>query len=73
MYSKRPSYSGFANWFGYVMLYKEDGVWIDTDVACLKSFDFEKDSFFGSEQHDAINCALVGAHPNMETFDLLAN
>ena len=46
MYKKKPSYSGFANWFRYEMLYKEGGVWIDTDVVCLKPFDFDKDIFF---------------------------
>ncbi len=73
MYNKRPSYAAFANWFRYVMLYKEGGVWIDTDVVCLQPFNFQQAIFFGNEQHDKINNAVIGALPNMEIFDFLAN
>jgi len=73
MYKKKPSYSGFANWFRYVMLFKEGGVWIDTDVVCLKPFTFDTDLFFGREQYNAINCAVVGAKPGLEIFNFLAN
>ena len=72
MYKKKPSYSGFANWFRYEMLYKEGGVWIDTDVVCLKPFEFEQDIFFGKEQYDTINCAVVGAKPGLEIFKFLS-
>ncbi|WP_048691577.1 glycosyltransferase [Catenovulum maritimum] len=72
-YKKKPSYAGFANWFRYLMLYKEGGVWIDTDVVCLKPFDFDTDLFFGKEQFDKVNCAVVGAKPGLEIFNFLAN
>ena len=73
MYKKRPSYAAFANWFRYVMLYKEGGVWIDTDVVCLKPFDFEADIFFGMEQYDKINNAVIGSKAGIDLFDFLAN
>lgn len=71
-YKDKPSYSGFANWFRYEMLYREGGVWIDTDVVCLKQFDFDQDIFFGLEEVDKANCAVVGAKPGLEIFKFLA-
>jgi hypothetical protein len=72
MYEGRPSYSGFANWFRYEMLFREGGVWVDTDVVCLKPFDFQEEIFFGLEQFDKVNCAVVGASPGQEIFQFLA-
>lgn len=72
MYNKKPSYSGFANWFRYEMLYREGGVWVDTDVVCLKKFDFDSQMFFGLEQSDAVNCAVVGAEPGIPMFQFLS-
>lgn len=72
MYKSRPSYSGFANWFRYEMLLKEGGVWVDTDVICLKHFNFETDLFFGYEDCTQYNCAVVGANPNQEIFKFLS-
>ena len=72
LYRERPSYAGFANWFRYIMLYKEGGVWIDTDMVCLKRFDFDSPLFFGMEAFDRYNCAVVGAEPNLALFSFLA-
>ncbi len=72
MYRSRPSYGAFANWFRYVLLYREGGVWIDTDVVCLKPFDFSAELFFGWEQYNKVNNAVVGSHPGMEVFAFLA-
>ncbi len=71
-YKKRPSYAAFANWFRYVMLHREGGVWVDTDMVCLKPFDFETDMFFGFEELDRVNNAVLGARPGLELFAHLA-
>jgi len=71
-YKARPSYAGFSNWFRYVMLFKEGGVWVDTDVVCLKPFDFDTDLFFGMQQADYFNVAVLGAEPEIEILGFLA-
>ncbi|MFT4588748.1 MAG: hypothetical protein ACI8QF_002854 [Limisphaerales bacterium] len=40
-YSEHKSYSGFSNQFRYEMLHRRGGWWVDTDVVCIKPFDFE--------------------------------
>lgn len=43
------SYTSFANWFRYKLLYERGGWWVDMDVICLKEFDFSKDYCFTTE------------------------
>lgn len=40
------SYAGFSDIFRYKLLYEVGGWWVDMDMTCLKSFDFEGDYFF---------------------------
>ena len=48
-YKQRPSYAGFANFFRYKLLLERGGWWADTDIVCLKPFDFPEDYVFSSE------------------------
>jgi len=43
------SYTSFANWFRYKLLYERGGWWVDMDVVCLKKFDFRDDYCFTTE------------------------
>jgi hypothetical protein len=45
-YKDRDTYAGFANIFRYKLLLEEGNFWVDTDVACLKPFDFFNDYVF---------------------------
>lgn len=36
------SYSAFADWFRYELLYKAGGWWVDMDVVCVKYFDIKE-------------------------------
>lgn len=45
----KGSYSGFSNYFRFKLLHERGGYWVDTDVVCLKFFDFEQDYVFSSE------------------------
>lgn len=67
-YAGRRSYAAFANWFRYEMLLREGGVWVDTDVVCLKPFDFEIQPVFGREQADRVNNAVLGGDAGLELF-----
>ena len=42
-------YCGFADVFRIKLLLDKGGIWVDTDVVCLKHFDFEEDYVFSSE------------------------
>jgi hypothetical protein len=48
-YARYPSYAGFANYFRYKLLLERGGWWVDTDVVCLRPFDFPEDYVLGSE------------------------
>lgn len=71
-YKEKPSYAAFANWFRYEMLYREGGCWVDTDVVCLKPFDFDSDFFVGLEETDRVNNAVLGAEKGLEIFRFMA-
>lgn len=71
-YRKTGGYGAFANWFRYEMLFKEGGVWVDTDIICLKKFDIRQDLFFGHEDEDTINNAVIGTTPNLPLFEFLS-
>src|ERR1043165_6249395 len=40
-YSDHDSPSGFANFFRYKLLLDRGGWWVDTDMVCLRPFDFD--------------------------------
>ena len=48
-YKHQASYAGFANFFRYKLLLERGGWWIDTDVICLKAFDFVDEYVFARE------------------------
>jgi len=45
-YKHWDSYAGFADLFRYKLLLEKGGYWVDTDVVCLKPFQFEADYMF---------------------------
>ena len=49
-YADHKSYSAFSNYFRYKLLYDKGGYWVDTDVVCLKKFDFDSLYVFCSEE-----------------------
>lgn len=51
-YKHQASYAGFANFFRYKLLLERGGWWVDTDVVCLKLFDFVDEYVFSSEMDD---------------------
>ena len=42
--------AGFANLFRYKLLYERGGIWCDSDMACLRPFDFDADYVIGRER-----------------------
>jgi len=61
-YHRHKSYSGFSNLFRYKLLLEKGGWWVDSDLICLKQFDFVDEYVFSSEQavgQQFINCGAV--------------
>ena len=61
-YKHQASYAGFANFFRYKLLLERGGWWIDTDVICLKHFDFEDEYVFSSEldkEREVISSGII--------------
>ena len=48
-YKQFPTYAGFANFFRYKLLLEKGGWWADSDVICLKPFDFPDEYLFPTE------------------------
>jgi mannosyltransferase OCH1-like enzyme len=48
-YRDFASYAGFANFFRYKLLLERGGWWVDTDVVCLRPFDFVDEHVFSTE------------------------
>jgi hypothetical protein len=46
----KGSLAGFSDLFRYKLLLDEGGWWVDTDVFCLKPFDFSAPYVFGAEE-----------------------
>jgi hypothetical protein len=68
-YKKYPSHAGFSNFFRYKLLLQKGGWWVDTDVVCLKPFDFEDPYVFASERVDGRavpTTAVIKAPPGSE-------
>jgi len=49
-YKHQASYAGFANFFRYKLLLERGGWWVDTDVVCLRPFDFNEEHVFATER-----------------------
>ncbi|HRV92647.1 MAG TPA: DUF6065 family protein [Anaerolineae bacterium] len=58
------SYATFSELFRWTLLRKKGHYWADTDLVCLKPFDFETDIVFGLESEDYANPCLMKFPPN---------
>jgi hypothetical protein len=62
-YKKEGSYAGFSNVFRYKLLLDKGNFWVDSDVVCLRPFDFDEPYVFsgarsGGEQHYVQSCVI---------------
>jgi hypothetical protein len=67
----KNSFAGFSNFFRYKLLLEKGGYWVDTDVVCLKPFDFKEEYVFSSELWDegkriVISSCLLKAPPGSD-------
>src|SRR4029434_7249964 len=54
----------FADWFRYRLLAEHGGLWVDTDMVCLRPFDHAGPEIFGWQDQSTINNAVLGLAPH---------
>lgn len=59
-HAESGSFATFADGFRYRLLLEHGGLWVDTDVVCLKPFDFASPEIFGWQDERVINNAVLG-------------
>lgn len=70
-YKDQASYAGFANFFRYKLLLERGGWWVDTDVICLKPFDFVEEYVFATEtdgEREVISSGIIKAPQGSEVI-----
>lgn len=61
----------FADHFRYKLLYECGGCWADTDVVCLKPFDFKNEYVFATEDQKWLNNTVINAPKNAEVIKFM--
>jgi hypothetical protein len=56
----RGSFSAFSNFFRYKLLSERGGWWADTDMICLRPFDFEEEYVFSTEFYNGTDQVTSG-------------
>lgn len=59
-HARSGSVAAFADWFRYVLLHERGGLWVDTDVVCLKPLQYPQPLVFGQQDEQIINNAVLG-------------
>lgn len=54
------SFALFADWFRYRLLRDRGGLWVDTDVVCLKPLDYGGEEIYGWQDGQTLNNAVLG-------------
>jgi len=70
-YRDRPSYAGFSNYFRYKLLFERGGWWADSDMVCLRPFDFIDEYVFSTEIRGTdqfVNCGVIKAPPGSDAM-----
>ena len=57
---RTQSLAPFADWFRYRLLFERGGIWADTDVVCLRPFDYAQPRVFAWQDAELINNAVIG-------------
>ena len=52
-YKDHKSHAGFSNYFRYKLLLEKGGWWADTDIVCLRPFDFDSEYVFSTESSES--------------------
>ena len=64
----RGSLSSYANVFRYKLLLENGGWWVDTDVVCIRPFEFTDDYVFATEPDGTIGSDVFRVPPGSEVM-----
>lgn len=53
------SYAPFSDHFRYILMTKSSGIWVDSDMYCIKPFDFDQEYVFARENEKIIGNAVL--------------
>ncbi len=53
-------YEHISDVLRFVTLYKFGGIYLDTDVVVMKSFDDFSSNFAGDDRYDVVGCSVLG-------------
>jgi hypothetical protein len=71
-YKRYQSYAGFSNYFRYKLLMEKGGWWADSDLICLRHFDFSEAYVFGTEMDKGIQVISAGVLKAPPGSDLMS-
>jgi hypothetical protein len=57
---RNHSVAHFSDWFRYRLLFERGGLWSDTDMVCLKPFDYANPIVFAWQDEQNLNNAVLG-------------
>lgn len=57
---RNQSVAHFSDWFRYRLLFERGGLWSDTDMVCLKPFDYSNPIVFAWQDAEHLNNAVLG-------------
>jgi mannosyltransferase OCH1-like enzyme len=75
-YKHQASYAGFSNCFRYKLLQERGGWWADTDIVCVRPFDFPDDYVLASEICDGremLTSGIIKAPAGSEAMAYASN
>lgn len=67
----KGGFAGFSDWFRYELLQKRQGFWCDTDMVCLKPFDFEQPNIVATSHEGEWGTPALGCVLRLECDDPL--
>ncbi len=67
------TYSVFADWFRWKLLYEKGGFWVDMDQICIKHFDFDTDLIFAKQTIGSVAVGVLGFPPKHELCAFMEN
>jgi len=57
---RNQSVAHFSDWFRYQLLFERGGLWSDTDMVCLRPFDYANPVVFAWQDEEHLNNAVLG-------------
>jgi len=70
---RNQSVAHFSDWFRYRLLFERGGLWSDTDMVCLKPFDYASPIVFAWQDEENLNNAVLGLPARDPLAEWLAN